>query len=133
MILIKSFLTRVLFDFFKLLCAHINEWAKVRKCYSCLKMIIQAHLLIFFTINSIKRASRKRFYLYIKRLQSSTIFQQRNNHEVWCDWNFYMNFLTTDNSKNVIATLNIHKNLSRHSFLYYISMQGNSISAGKGT
>ena len=133
MILIKSFLTRVLFDCFKLLCAHINEWVKVRKCYSCLKMIMQTHLLIFFTIYSIKRAPRKRFYLYIKRLQSSTIFQQRKNHEVSCDWNFFMNFLTTANSKNIIATLSIHKNLSWHSFFYYISIQGNSISAGKGT
>ena len=133
MILIKSFLTKVLFDCFKLICVHVNEGCKVRECYSCLKMIIQAYLMIFFTIYFIKRASRKRFYLDIKRLELSTIFQQRNNHEVFCDWNFCMEFLTTANSKNINTTLRIHKNLSWHSFLYYISMQDNTISTGNGT
>ena len=27
----------------------------------------------------------KRFYLYMKLLQSSTIFKQKNDHEVSCD------------------------------------------------
>ena len=73
MILIKSFLTGVLYDCFKLIYAYLNEGDKVRECYSCLKMIVQGHLHVgFFTILFIKRASHRRFYLYIKLLQSST-------------------------------------------------------------
>ena len=74
-ILIKSFLTRVLYDCFKLIYAYLNERDKVCECYSCLKMVIQAHLHVgFLIIFFIKRASLKRFYLYFKLLQSSTIF-----------------------------------------------------------
>ena len=38
MILIKSFLTGVLYDCFKLIYAYLNEGDKVHECYSCLKM-----------------------------------------------------------------------------------------------
>ena len=48
MILIKSFLTEVSYDRFKLIYAYLNEREKVRECYSCLKMIIQAHLHVLF-------------------------------------------------------------------------------------
>ena len=86
MILIKSFLKGVLHDCFKLIYAYLNEGDKVRECYSCLTMMIQAHLHVgFFMIFFIDRASLKRFYLYMKLLQSSTIFEQKNNHEVSCD------------------------------------------------
>ena len=86
MILIKSFLTGVLYDCFKLMSVYVNEGDKVCGCYSCLKMIIQAHLFVgFFTNFFIKGALLKRFYLYIKLLQLSTIFKQKNNHEVSCD------------------------------------------------
>ena len=86
MILIKFFLTGVLYDCFKLIYAYLNEGDKVRECYSCLKMIIQAPLHVgFSTIFIIKRASLKRFYLYMKPLQSSTILKQKINHEVSCD------------------------------------------------
>ena len=62
-ILIKSFLTGVLYDCFKLIYAYLNEGDKVCECYSCLKMVIQAHLHVgFFTIFFIKRESHKRFY-----------------------------------------------------------------------
>ena len=58
MILIKSFLTRVLYDCFKLICVYLNEGDKVRECYSCLKTVIQAQLHVgFSTILIIKRAS----------------------------------------------------------------------------
>ena len=49
-------------------------------------MMIQAHLHVgFFTKFFIKRASLKRFYLYEKLLRLSTIFKQKDNHEVSCD------------------------------------------------
>ena len=48
MILIKSFLTGVLDDCFKLMCAYLNDGDKIRQCYSCLKMMIQAHLHVGF-------------------------------------------------------------------------------------
>ena len=71
--------------------------------------MMQAHLhvVFFFTIFTIKRASLKRSYLCIKLLQSSSIFKQKNNHEVPCEQNFCMKFFTTHNSKNIIATLRI--------------------------
>ena len=86
MILMKSFLTEVLYDRLKLIYTYLNEENKVRECYSCLKMIIQAHLHVgFFTIFFIKRASLKRFYLYMKLLQSTPIFKEKNNHKMSCD------------------------------------------------
>ena len=73
-VLIKSFLAGDLYDCFKLIYAYLNE-NQVCKLYSCLKMVIQAHLHAgFFTLFFIKRASLKRFYLYFKLLQSSTTF-----------------------------------------------------------
>ena len=51
----------VLYDCFKLLYAYLKERDKVPECYSCLKMIVQAHLhVVFFPIFCIKRASLKR-------------------------------------------------------------------------
>ena len=41
----------------------------------------------------------------MKLLQSSTFFKQKNNHEVSYDINFCLEFFTTANSKNIIATL----------------------------
>ena len=66
MILIKSFLAGTFYDCFKLIYAYLNEGDKVRKRYSCLKIIAQTYLhdgfsIIFF----IKRASLKRFYLTV--------------------------------------------------------------------
>ena len=78
MILIKSFLTRVLYDCFKLINVYLNEGDKVRECYSCLKIVIQAQLYVSFsTIFIIKRASLKRFYLYMKLLQLNIILKQK--------------------------------------------------------
>ena len=78
MILIKSLLTEVLYDCFKLICAYLNDGDKVPECYSCLKIMTQAHLYFgFFTVFFIKRASFKRFYLYMKLLQLSTVFKQK--------------------------------------------------------
>ena len=45
---IKSFITRVLHDCFKLTYAYLNERDKVHECYSCLKMMIQAYLHVDF-------------------------------------------------------------------------------------
>ena len=76
MIFIKSFLTAVFYDCFKLMYAYSNKGDKACECYSCLKVMIHAHLqVIFFTIFIIKRASLKRSYLYMRLLQSSTIFK----------------------------------------------------------
>ena len=77
-ILIKFFLKGALYDCLKLIYMYLNEGYKVRKCYSCLKMTIQAYLHIgFFTIFFIERISLNRFYLYMKLLQSSTVFKQK--------------------------------------------------------
>ena len=77
MVLIKPFLTGFfLHDCFKLIYTYLHEGDKVRECYTCLKMMIQAHLHVgILAIFFIKRASLKQFYLYIKLLQSSTIFK----------------------------------------------------------
>ena len=83
MVVIKFVITGVLRDCFKLLYVYLNEGDKVRECYSFFKTMIQAHLHVgFLKILFIKRASHKRFYLYMKLLQSSLIFKQKNNHEV---------------------------------------------------
>ena len=56
--------------FFQTLYAYLNERDKVRECYSCLKIVTQAQLHVdFSTIFIIKRASLKRFYLYMKLFQ----------------------------------------------------------------
>ena len=56
----------------------MNKGDKVCECYSCLKMIVQAHLHVgFFTILFIKRALLKRFYSYMKLLQSRTVYKQK--------------------------------------------------------
>ena len=122
MILIKSFLTEVSYNCFKLIYAYLNEGDKVREYYSCLKMIVQAHLHVgFSTIFFIKRASLKWFYLCMELLQSSKILKQKNYHELFYEI-FCLKFFTTPNSKNIIATLRIVTNLSWHSLLYCISM-----------
>ena len=102
MILIKSFLTGVAYDCFKIIHQYLNEGDKVLECYSCLKMMVQAYLQVcFFLIFLNARGSLKRLYLHIKLLQSSTIFKQKNNEgNQNQNHNFY-------NSKNIIATLRI--------------------------
>ena len=89
MILIKSFHifeTGVLYNCFELIYTYLNQGDKIRECYSCLNMMIQAHLHIdFIIIFLIKGASLQQFYLNMKLLQSNTIFKQQNNHEVSCD------------------------------------------------
>ena len=89
-------------------------------------MIMQTHLHVaLFTIYFFKRASLKRFYLYMKLLQSSTILKQKNNHEVSYDKNFFVKVFTTPNSKNIIATLRIitTEKSKSNSLLHYISMK----------
>ena len=67
MIVIKCFLAGILYDCFKLIYAYLNEGDKGRECYSCLRLIVQAHLHVgFFTVFFIKRASLKRFYFYMR-------------------------------------------------------------------
>ena len=83
MILIKSFLTRVMYGCFKLIYASLHKGYKVYECYSCLKMIVQAHLHVgILTIFFITRASLKWFYLQMKLLQSSTIFKQKKSWSI---------------------------------------------------
>ena len=56
----QSFLTGVLYDCFKLMYVYLNEGDEVRKCFSCLKMMIRAQSHDgFFTIFFIKRTSLK--------------------------------------------------------------------------
>ena len=86
MILIKSFFPGILHVSLKLIYTSLNERDKVRECYSCLKLMIQAHLFVgFFRMLFIKRASHKLFYLYINFLQSSTILKKKKKHGVSCD------------------------------------------------
>ena len=78
MILIKPFITGVLHDCSKLIYAYLNEENKIRECYSCLKMMMQAHLHVsFFTICLVKRESLKQLYLYMKLLQSRTFLNKK--------------------------------------------------------
>ena len=57
MIVVRSFLARALYDCFKVIYMYLNEADKVRHYYSCLKMMIEAHLNVgflqvtFFTLN----------------------------------------------------------------------------------
>ena len=107
----------------------VSEGIKVRKCYSGLKMMIEACLRVgFFTIFFIKSTSLRRFRLYMKLLQSSTIFKQKINDEVSCDENFCMRFFTTLNSKKLIALLAIVtiKN-SELTFLLIFYFHGNTL------
>ena len=58
MVLVKSFLTWALYACFKLIYVDFNEWGKVRKYCTCLKLMIQAHLHVgFFKIFFIKHVS----------------------------------------------------------------------------
>ena len=55
-IVIKSFLTGVLYDCFRNICAYLNKSDKICKCYNCLKMVIQVpiYMLVFsqyFSLN----------------------------------------------------------------------------------
>ena len=107
MILLKPFLTEVLYDCSKLIYVYLNEGDKVREYYSCLKMIVQGHLHVgFSTIFFIKRALLKWFYLCMELLQPSKILKQKNYHELFYEI-FCMKFFATPNSKNIIATLRI--------------------------
>ena len=73
---------------FQTLIGYLSEGDKVHECYSCSKLIIQAHLNAgFFKIFFLKIVLFKRFYWYMQLLESSKIFKQRNNHEVPCDKN----------------------------------------------
>ena len=72
-----------MYDCFKLIYTYLNEGDKVSEFYSCLKMVIQVHLhVVFFTIFFIKCTSLKRFYLYLKLLQSSTIKKKKESRSV---------------------------------------------------
>ena len=63
MILIKSFLTGVSYDGFKLIYANFNDGDKVRECYSTLILMMQVHFHVgFFTKTFVKRVSLKRFF-----------------------------------------------------------------------
>ena len=70
----------VLYDCFKLIYAYLKERDKVPECYSCLKMIVQAHLhVVFFQY----------FALNVHHLNETILFIYeiiaRLNHEMSCD------------------------------------------------
>ena len=57
-------------------------------------MMIQAHLHVgFFTIVFIKRASLKRFYLYVELMKPRTIFKQKTIMKCLAINTFAWNFL----------------------------------------
>ena len=60
---IKSFLIEVLHDHFKVLYFYLNEGDKVRECYSCMKLMVEANLYVgFFTIIFFKHFLLKQIY-----------------------------------------------------------------------
>ena len=112
MIVIKSFLTGIFYDCFELICMYLNEWNRVCECYSCL--MIQGHLhLSFMTIFFIKPASIKLFYLYMKLLQSSTIFKENIIMKCLAIKIFALNFLQLQIQKiNYNSTHSYNRNIS---------------------
>ena len=89
-----------LYDCFKLLYAYWNEGEKICECYSCLKMVIQVH----FSLN----VHHLNDSIYIWNCYNQTQFlKQKNNHEVFCDWNFCMKLFASPSSKNIIVSLPI--------------------------
>ena len=83
-ILIKWFLTGVLYYCFKLIYAYLNEGDQFCECYRCLKMVILDHLHVsFFTIFFIKCVLLKPFYLSLKLSQSRTTFKQYFSSNVY--------------------------------------------------
>ena len=64
------------------------------------------------------------YSIYIGNLQSSTIFKQ-GYHEVSCNQNFCMKYITTPNPKNVIATRSIVTiEISKLTFLIMLYFYG---------
>ena len=62
-VIIKSFLTEVLRDHFKVLNVFLNEGDKVGECYSCMKLMIETNLHVgFFTITFFEHFLLKRIY-----------------------------------------------------------------------
>ena len=116
MVLIKSFLTGVWYDSFRLTCAYSDEREEVRERYSCLKMIVQPHLHFdFFTIVFIKRALRKQFYLNVHYLSGSIYnlqFKKCNcnsthscNRKIWVDTPSYIIFPYYNHSRYILIRL----------------------------
>ena len=108
-ILLKYFLTGVLYHCFKLIYPYLNGGDQFCECYRCLKMVILAYLHVgFFTIFFIKHALLKRFYLSLKLLQSRTTFKQNGNiMKCLAIKMFAWNFLKLPIQKNIIAILRI--------------------------
>ena len=101
MILIKSFLTWVLYDCFKLIYAYLNEADKVRECYNCLKIMMQANLHVrFFLQYCLLNAHQLNGSIYRRNCCTQTELKHKNNHEMSCDF---------PDSKYIIATLRIVK------------------------
>ena len=64
--------------------------------------------LVYYMICSFRTQilkSSPTFSWYMKLFQSSTILQQRNNHEIFWDLNFCAKMFRTPNSKSTVATL----------------------------
>ena len=84
MILIKSFLTVVLYDCFKHTYIGLNEGDTINECYSRLKLMAQADLHIaFFTIFLVKQMLLKLFYWHMILLLSTTVIKHRIKYEVF--------------------------------------------------
>ena len=81
MILIESFLKEALYDWSKLVWVYLNDGDKVRECYANSLLInvrefkMQVFLHVdFFKTFLINYVLLKQSYLYMKQLQSITIF-----------------------------------------------------------
>ena len=80
---------------------HISR--SVCECCSRLKALLHVRFFIFF----IKHVILKRFYGYLKQLQSSTILKLRYNHQASCYLKFSMKLFATLNSESIIGTITI--------------------------
>lgn len=109
MVAIKSFLTEVLRDHFKVLYVYLNEGDKVGECYSRVKLMIETNLHVgFFTITFFKHFLLKRIYWYIKLLNYLKIIncialKVENNIEDLC-------MVTIENSELAITIITYFSN-----------------------
>ena len=66
--------------------AYLNERDKVRESYSCLKMMMQAHVHTGFSLYFSLTVHHLNYSIYIRNCCNQAQFlNKKNNHEVSCD------------------------------------------------
>ena len=94
MILIKPFVTEVSYDRYMLIYANLDEGNGIGECYSPLKLLIQAHLLLCcLLIKSLKFYSMlKNIYSVTSHIASKTLQKARQGFSVILP-KFHLNFI----------------------------------------